>query len=866
MWARLSVLVVVVAGCVNSDAVSCGDGTLCPASTQCRQLTNPAQQICATDDQIQRCVGKAELDDCSTAGDASERCYDGVCLHAGCGNGRLDPGEVCDDGNDVIGDGCSDACMSNETCGNGIVDPVKLDGSGHPIPNEQCDDGNRLSHDGCASDCQTEVAQWEQLQVGPPSAREDGRAVFDAARRRIVVFGGGVPVGALAVADGLGDTWEWDGTSWTQAVTTQSPPARIGAAVAYDVARRQVVVFGGAAAVSSTYGGTSFHDTWEYDGTQWVEHTTSTRPAARYDAGAAYDTKRHVMVMFGGTANDGSALGDTWEYDGTDWKPITVTPSPPARHYAAMAFDPKRAVIVMAGSDATDTWEYDGTWHDVTPTAKSDLLSQFQLTYDPALKKVLGFGGTTTTSATTLNTNTWSWDGTSWQKVATTGISARAGTMLVGDPLRGNTVAFGGYIYKTCGAFSCRTPQNDTYLWTGAWTPATLAVPAGRGFGASALDTDRGVLVFFGGDTFTSATGFVLENETWELAAGHWTQLSPSTPPSLRDSPAMAFDAARHQSVLFGGADPNDVNYYADTNLWNGSQWITVTPQTSPPARREAAMAYDPVRQRVVLFGGSNGTFPSFADTWEWDGTNWKLAATTGPAPRYSPVMTWDPHRQKIVLTAGQEGGAGAAVYRDTWEWDGTTWTAMDNANTTTPGSRTNTSVAWNGPRSTLALFGGALLAPLGDTWEWSGTTWDFLHPLVSPAARSGQFSSSSLDGTGVIIFGGFDNTLNPSVMYGDIWRLRWTSGDRYEACSLADLDSDGDGLAGCADPDCWARCTPMCPPGTTCDPSWPHCGDGTCSSVEDCRLCPTDCGACTAVCGDGFCDAGETNCPGDCP
>ncbi len=40
-----------------------------------------------------------------------------------CGDGTRDPGEVCDDGNTVGGDGCSANCASTEVCGNGITDP-----------------------------------------------------------------------------------------------------------------------------------------------------------------------------------------------------------------------------------------------------------------------------------------------------------------------------------------------------------------------------------------------------------------------------------------------------------------------------------------------------------------------------------------------------------------------------------------------------------------------------------------------------------------------------------------------------------------------------------------------------------------------
>jgi hypothetical protein len=34
-------------------------------------------------------------------------------------------------------------------------------------------------------------------------------------------------------------------------------------------------------------------------------------------------------------------------------------------------------------------------------------------------------------------------------------------------------------------------------------------------------------------------------------------------------------------------------------------------------------MAYDPVRRRVVLFGGFHAGV-TYADLWEWDGTAWE--------------------------------------------------------------------------------------------------------------------------------------------------------------------------------------------------------------------------------------------------
>jgi cysteine-rich repeat protein len=56
-----------------------------------------------------------------------------------CGDGYLDPGEQCDDGNTVNGDGCDSQCQL-ERCGNGIVEP-----------GEQCDDGAGNGTDDCCS-------------------------------------------------------------------------------------------------------------------------------------------------------------------------------------------------------------------------------------------------------------------------------------------------------------------------------------------------------------------------------------------------------------------------------------------------------------------------------------------------------------------------------------------------------------------------------------------------------------------------------------------------------------------------------------------------------------------------------------------
>jgi cysteine-rich repeat protein len=62
-----------------------------------------------------------------------------------CGDGVLDAGEACDDGNTTNGDGCSSTCELESVCGNGILEG-----------NEVCDDGNTIDGDNCSSTCDAE--------------------------------------------------------------------------------------------------------------------------------------------------------------------------------------------------------------------------------------------------------------------------------------------------------------------------------------------------------------------------------------------------------------------------------------------------------------------------------------------------------------------------------------------------------------------------------------------------------------------------------------------------------------------------------------------------------------------------------------
>jgi hypothetical protein len=100
--------------------------------------------------------------------------------------------------------------------------------------------------------------EWNLLiPADSPSARYDHSMVYDADHQRVVLFGGETN-GTF-----LGDTWLWDGDTWTQVATAgPSPSARARSAMAFDSGRHRVVLFGG-------WDGQHFGDTWEWTGEAW---------------------------------------------------------------------------------------------------------------------------------------------------------------------------------------------------------------------------------------------------------------------------------------------------------------------------------------------------------------------------------------------------------------------------------------------------------------------------------------------------------------------------------------------------------------------------------------------------------------------
>src|ERR1041385_1335899 len=98
----------------------------------------------------------------------------------------------------------------------------------------------------------------------------------------------------------------------------------------------------------------------------------------------------------------------------TNWTQLFPTASPPVRSYCAMTYDPASKMVVLFGGFGSsgylnDTWTFDGiTWTQVeTPTAPGPRTNA-QMAYDRRTRKVVLFGGY---DGTRDLGDTWLWDG-----------------------------------------------------------------------------------------------------------------------------------------------------------------------------------------------------------------------------------------------------------------------------------------------------------------------------------------------------------------------------------------------------------------------------------------------------------------------
>ena len=557
---------------------------------------------------------------------------------------------------------------------------------------------------------------WELVApdgVEGTPARSSHAMAHDTGRDRLVLYGG-----ATAAQDGgtllHTDTWEWDGVAWVRVEPEDpegdgGPGGRLDHAMANDPGRGRVVLFGGESEV-----GPPPEDLWEWDGRSWARRWAlagpSPGPQGRTEPALAYDPQRRTVLMYGGERG-GGCRDDLWSWDGSTWARLQPDArqegdQPPGLQHRRLQFHSRLEAMVLTGwpcGRTTDAaWRLDGDeWRRLRPAPSSGPgwrwgagLAQGDEGGGLTLFGGAGRGLSAGVLVTWLRGDTWVSDGEGWRQIQT------------------------------------EDPEGDG-------DPAPRIAPA------LVYDSGRSRLVLFGGGCSASAREPRPCGDTWEWTGTSWEELVPEDPehdgnPAPRTGQGAAYSAAEERTVLFGGGD--GAAQLDDTWTWDGQSWRRAFPATVPPARAGHALAYDAARERVVLFGGESEDGLPLGDTWEWDGDDWRQVVPDDPEDDGEPesrsghALAYHPVRRRVVLLGGCAREPHPALGRTScadglWEWDGVSWERVGVDDADGDGSllpRSGPALAYEETRQGLVQYGGLddLGAVSSETWLWRSDAW----------------------------------------------------------------------------------------------------------------------------------------------
>ena len=205
-----------------------------------------------------------------------------------------------------------------------------------------------------------------------PPGMSGATMVWDPDSNGLILFGGTKASGSTWVTTNA--TWKFAGGTWTQLNADGAsgvPDKRYGHSMTYSESTGQIVLFGGTTGPCAIGGSCPgpFGDTWVFDGGTWTKKTPTYSPSPRSAMASAYSPALGASVIFGGVAilpgSTSLFANDTWAWDGQTWLEAKDIAAPPGMFWPTMAPDSQGRLVVHGSGntsempDGPQTWTYD---------------------------------------------------------------------------------------------------------------------------------------------------------------------------------------------------------------------------------------------------------------------------------------------------------------------------------------------------------------------------------------------------------------------------------------------------------------------------------------------------------------------------
>ncbi len=300
-----------------------------------------------------------------------------------------------------------------------------------------------------------------------------------------------------------------------------------------------------------------------------------------------------------------------------------------------------------------------------------------------------------------------------------------------------------------------------------------IANPCPRSMAGAIVDTVNHRMILFGGGNYRLPWGDNF-NDVWSLSLEQgyesWQLLTPNgSPPPKRYSMAIAYDNLSNRVLVFGGR-AGDV-FYNDIwalDLTSGNEsWIQLFPTGTPPSPREALTAvFDLINNRMIIFGGLDGSGQPLNETWalNFNTQSWALLSPSGnlPPPRGGHTAIYDPVSHRMIIYGG---GGGSQFYSDIWALDLTmgneSWTQI-YATGTSPAPRARHFGVYDRITDAFVIGFGFTYAPgfiyFNDVFrlDLTNLVWEQIYPVgVVIEGRRGSCAGYDNINHRVVVFGG---------------------------------------------------------------------------------------------------------------
>jgi hypothetical protein len=317
--------------------------------------------------------------------------------------------------------------------------------------------------------------------------------------------------------------------------------------------------------------------------------------------------------------------------------------------------------------------------------------------------------------------------------------------------------------------------------WNPDWERLTPANPPFPRTTHATVGLSGGRTLVFGGEVWDQSSSHFqgFDSAVWILdpEAGKWTSTKPRSPPRERCHTPLAYDPHREKVLLWGGAGlsaTGEFELLEDTWLLDTKDlsWTRIETPEGPPAGADAGLIHDASADRFLLFHrGQFWEFQTGAQVWK------RVEIPPGPSPREGATVALNPDCREVLFFGGN---AGTRYLDDTWLLDLELGRWREVVGDVHPSARVRAAFAVNPHERSVVLYGG-VRGPTSrrekDLWvfDFDQDRWELVSAdtAISPQRRGGfhgmAYNSESRTFT---LFGGRSDEV---FHHNDTWRLHLT-------------------------------------------------------------------------------------------